>query len=480
MSLKQKTVKGAAWNGVGNILKQALQIITLVILAHYLTPTEFGIYALLMIFIGFLNQLSAMGAAQAVIQISDLSDTKLTSILYFNIFIGVLFYASIYFSAPLIAIFFANPELELYLRIMGIVFIILAMGSIHKAMIERGLDFKSIVIVETIAIFISSVAAICAALIDLGVLSLIIMHIIQVSFMTLGYCFLYRWRPGFSFKLAHIKEVWSFSINLSGFSIINYFSRQADHFLIGKFIGETGLGIYSLAYKVMLYPLQNITFMLNRVLFPAFSTIKEDNQRFKRGYVKAICLIALITFPIMSGLTVVAENFVLVVFGEEWHEMTYILIILAPVGLMQTITSTTGSIYMAKGNTKQMLRISVVFTVITVIGFLLGLPYGINGVATAYAMVNLVLLTPLLHFAWSQIDLKTIEGLKPLVPYLICSIMMATIVYFAGSALESNFELELIYILIIQIFCGIFTYILLLAAFKRKDLFKLINSLRNR
>ncbi len=144
----------------------------------------------------------------------------------------------------------------------------------------------------------------------------------------------------------------------------------------------------------MLYPLQNISRVLLRILFPAFSTIQNDNNKFKRVYLKTIFFIALVSFPIMAGLVATADLLVAVLFGDKWFGLAQILMILAPVGIIQSIGTTNGSIFMAKGNTRLLLRVGIFSTVVTIAFFVGGLFWGVEGVAFSYLLSNIVLFYP--------------------------------------------------------------------------------------
>jgi len=458
MSLKDKTVKGVAWNGIGNIARQILLIGTLVILARLLSPEDFGVYAILMIFVTFMNIFASMGTSQAVIHLDNPDKRMLSSIFYFNVMAGIFLFFVLYFLAWPIAYFFENPKLIQLLQIIGISFVITTLSMVQKALFEKEMLFKTVVTIETIALTISSIAGIVSAVYDAGIYSLIIMTLSNSFILTIGLWVASKWKPSILFSIQDIKIIWSYSLHLTGHSIVNHFARQSDQLLIGKFIGSGALGVYSMAYKIMLYPLENISRVIVRVLFPALSEIKNDNVRFKAGYLKAISYVALFTFPLMLGLMATAENFVLVAFGEKWTGMTILLMILAPVGLMQSIITTTGSIYMAKGTTSLMFKIGFAFSLVTVASFVIGLPFGVEGVAIAYALANLIMIYPNLHFAWKQINLSVFEGLIKLYPFLASAILMSIAVFLLGNYLH-NCDFSPFITLIIQIPFGVIVYL---------------------
>lgn len=479
MSLKQKTISGIGWNSVGNIARQIFQVLSLVIMVRLLSPEDFGIFAILMIFVAFFNIFASMGTSQAIIHLDSPSQGILSSIFYFNFVVGLFLFVLLYVLAWPISAFFTNPDLVHYLQWIGLNFIIGALSLVQKVLLEKQMLFKRVVAIETIALALSFFVGITAAFYGYGVYSLIIMTLSGSAILTIGLWFSGHWRPSLSFDFQDIKLIWNYSFNLTSFSFINYFARSADQFLIGKFIGASSLGMYSLAYKIMLYPLDNISRVIVRVLFPAFSEIKHDNIRFKNAYIKAISFIALVTFPLMMGLLATANTFVAVAFGDKWIGMAALLMILAPIGMMQSIVTTVGSIYMAKGSTGLMFKIGAVNAVVTVLSFIIGLPYGVEGVAIAYALANLIMLYPNLKISWDQMELGVWEGLHKLWPYFLSAVVMAGMVYYAGAGLESV-ELSIYAILPLQILLGVLIYIGLLMIFYRHDTISLIQELKKR
>ena len=155
---------------------------------------------------------------------------------------------------------------------------------------------------------------------------------------------------------AKVRSISSYSLNLTAFNTFNYFSRNADYFLIGRFLGAQALGYYTLAYRILLYPLQSVSAVIGRVTFPLYAQLQDDNPRFRRVYLRIARVIAALTFPMMLGLWVVAGPFVLTLFGAQWSPVIALLIIFIPVSMAQSIITTVGAIYQVKGRTDWMFR----------------------------------------------------------------------------------------------------------------------------
>jgi len=461
MSLKAKVVTGTKWVAFANIFKQILQVLSLVIFARLLSPDDFGLFALMMIFVSFLVMFTDMGTASALVHIKNPSNKLLSSVLFFNLFIGTLFCLLLIIFSGYISIFFNSPKLEPLLQLISINFVIMSLGVVQKVRYEKELDFKYLTLIESFSIFIGISVGIIFALLGFGVYSLVL-QVLITSILSVGLLWkVSKWRPLLYFSIEDIKIIWKYTANLSAFNFINYFARNADNFLIGKFLNSSALGVYSLAYNIMLYPLQNISRVLLRILFPAFSKIQDDNKKFKEAYLKTIFFISLVSFPIMFGLIATADIFVSVLFGDKWANLAPILMILAPVGVIQSIGTTNGSIFMAKGNTNLLLRVGIWSTIITIIFFIGGIFYGVEGVAISYLLSNIVLFYPVFKISWGQIELSVSEGIKKIFPILLISSFMGLVVWIFGQWLN-QFHINSIIQLMIMVISGKIIYISLI------------------
>jgi PST family polysaccharide transporter len=478
MTLKQKVLTGVKWTALANVSGQVMNLVSTVILARLLTPDDFGIFANLMIFVGFLGMFVGMGTSAAIVHMDKPSDTMLSSIFYFNIFSGTLFCLLLIAASGPISLFFENPEIEYLLQWLSLTFIAGSFTGVQGALFTKKLDFKTPTIIGITNTFISLTAGIVAASFGLGVWSLIIRSLTGALVSTIMFWKLSSWKPRLAFSFNELKKVFHFTSNLTGFTFINYFARNADNFLIGKFIGSSSLGVYNMAYNIMLYPLQNISNTIIRVLFPAFSQVKDDNEKLKKGYLRVIFFIALISFPIMVGLMATAQVFVSVVFGDKWENLASIVLILAPLGMMQSIVTTTGSLYMTKGTVNALFKIGTLNAVITVCGFIVGLPFGVEGVAWGYVLANVIMLYPNLLISWRQIELSVLEGLSEILPLFVISIIMGISVMLIGIFLETVIINQVLQ-LFIMVVSGIVIYLVLLRI-KYGNLLDLVNELRGR
>jgi PST family polysaccharide transporter len=331
-------------------------------------------------------------------------------------------------ASPLAAHFFNTPELVPILCTLSISFWLTSCGVVHASLLLRDMHFKALAIVDLASGLASYLVALGFAYSGFGVWSLVFANIANSFTSTVGYWLAFSWRPQWKFDRTEIKSITNFSLNLSGFGIVNYFARNADNIVVGRVLGKIALGNYQLAYNLMLTPIQNISSVIGRVTLPAFARIQEDNERFRYAYVKSCMLIALVTFPVMAGLGVVAHPLITAVLGPKWLGAIRVFEILAPVGLVQSVQTTVGQIYVAKGRTDWMFRFGAFSCLLLIATFIAGVRYGTEGVAAAYCIAYLgILMIPGFLIPFRLIGLKLSGFASALLPQMLLTGGMALV-----------------------------------------------------
>ena len=428
MTLKNVAISGLKWSSFSLMVRQVLALLTNIILARLLSPHDFGLVAMAAVVLGFVDLFKDMGTGSAVIQRKELSEGLLSSIFWINVGVGLIFAAGLYFLSPAIGDFYREPSVAPLMQVMSLSFFVSALSIVQYSLLMREMAFERLAKIELATAIFSSTGAISIAWAGFGVMTLVYQPLLN-SVLTLALLWgVGTWRPKWMFHWCEVREVAGYSLNLTGFSVLNYFARSADNLLIGRYLGALDLGYYDLAYRLMLYPLQAISAVVSKVMFPLYSQIQDDLTRFRRAYLAAAGAIALFSFPLMLGLLAVSQPFVLILFGKQWQPVVPLLMIFAPIGAIQSVNTTVGSIYQARGRTDLMLRVGAVFGFLTILAFSVGLQWGIIGVATAYAIAYSIMFIPGFHIALRLIDLRLRDLAKVLWRTLLCSILMCVTV----------------------------------------------------
>jgi O-antigen/teichoic acid export membrane protein len=243
------------------------------------------------------------------------------------------------------------------------------------------------------------------------------------------------WRPSFVFSRASLRSVAGYSGNVFGARLLFYFNRNADNLLVGRFLGASALGAYSVAYNVILMPFSQIAVPIQDVLFPAFARLQGDVRALAAGWLRANRIVGAITTPALLGLVVVAPDFVNAVLGSRWHSAVPVVQILAWVGLIQALQGLNGSVLRAVDRTSLLLRYAVVVVTASLIAFVVGLQWGIVGVAAAYA-ISSTIVEP--YYTWltaRAVGLTLGDFLRSLRGVAEASVLMFAVVLVARLAL---------------------------------------------
>jgi PST family polysaccharide transporter len=404
------------------------QLLGMVILARLLSPSDYGVVAMAWLVIAFAGIFHSLGTKAAVIQRRELPSTLLDSLFWLNVGFGLAIAILIALLAPVIAVAMREPKLTAALWLLAVAFPIGSLGLVQQGLLERASRFRSVALIECGAAFAGLAAGVLAALAGWGVYSLVSQAIVASIAVTAGLWAASRWRPAWRCSLALIREIAGFTGNLVGFHIVNYFARNMDTVLIGRFLGATELGYYNLAYRLMMWPLQNIAWVAGRALFPALSRLQDHKQRLRQAYIRAAAAVFLLTAPLSLGLFVLREPFVLALLGERWLKVADLLFWLAPVSMVQSVGTTAYWLYLSTGRTDLMLKFGVLNVVAVTCAVVVGLQWGVEGVAAAYCATVFVLFWPNLAVAFRLVGLSVPAFLRRLGPTFFVALLMALLV----------------------------------------------------
>lgn len=429
-NLRQRTLVGLGWSGATRLLGQILQLAAAIVLVRILSPRDYGLLGMVLVFTGFAGVLADMGLGAAIIHKSSLSDRHLNSVFWLNVAMGIVLTAVFVLAAPFLARFYEEPRLRLLTAAIAANFSLASLNVVHNALLEKSLNFRAKFWIETVSTTASGIVALILAFAGSGVWSLVGQLLTLTFVRTVMMWSLSSWRPALSFDFQTIQELMHFGGNLLGFGTVSYWSRNVDKLAIGRWIGSAGLGFYSLADKLMRLPLTNVTNITTTVMFPALSEIQHDVETVRRAYLRGTRMIALVTFPMMIGLSVLADPAILVVYGDKWREAIVLLQLLCFAGMAQSVYNTATWIFLSQGRTDILFRLGVYATIVRATSVLIGLHWGLVGVAWAYVLGSyLFILYPTWSSAGRLVNLGFGELLENIGRPLACAAAMGILIW---------------------------------------------------
>lgn len=389
MSLGRKTVRGVFWNYLSFAAGKLLTFVSTVVLARLLAPEHFGVVAIALLAINYLDVIGDLGIAAALIYQRD--DIERASHVAFSISIvmGVVLWALATTGAPLVGAYFNEPAVVPMLRVLAFTFLIQAFGNVHVALLNKELEFRRSLLPDLVRSSAKGCAAIGLALAGWGAWSLVWGQVLGAIMATIALWVVQPWRPRFVWDAALGRRMLGYGLQIVLLQILSVVWDTADYVVVGKALGRTDLGLYQQAFRVSDLLILNICFVVGRVLFPSYTKLNHSPEAVRHGVLATMRYVALITLPISAGLCAVAPLFVNVVFGPRWLAMTPALQLLALRAGIGTLFFNVGYVLKAIGQPGIVNKLLVVKLAVMVPTLLFAVRFGFVGVAAGQVGVAL-------------------------------------------------------------------------------------------
>jgi O-antigen/teichoic acid export membrane protein len=346
-------------------------------------------------------------------------------------------------------------------------YIIASFSVVQSALLQRQMQFNKVAIITAVGIMTGGVAGIISAISHLGVWSLVIQYLITCLISTLLYIIVSKWKPGFHFRWGDIRQVWGFSAFLTGFNLSNYSARNADNLIVGRMLGATSLGAYALAYRMMVYPISNLTSVIQQAVLPLFSRVQDEKEKLSRSFIKSSRYQAFLITPLMLGLAVMANEFILVFFGERWAAAVPVLAILCLVAVFQPYVMYFTVVLISKGLTKVLFYWSLTTTVVLIIAFLVSVQWGIVGVAVAYLIIQVIIAVASIPILFRMAGISVRHFLQQMTLPFFASVCMAAVVAVIRFILVTRTDIGTASCLLVGVLGGMVIYGTILFLFRR-------------
>ncbi len=452
-SLKSKSLRAVSWTLLEAVGLRGTQFIVGIVLARLLLPEEFGLIAMLAVFMAVSQSLLDSGFGAALIQKRDATQVDKCSIFYLNIIIGFVVAGALCLAAPWIARFYEQPILTPLARLMSLVVVINSFALIQNTVLTKALDFKAMTTASLVAGVLSGGIGISLAACGFGVGSLVVQQISSVFIRTVALWFLNTWRPVAVFSMASLRQMFSFGSRVMASGLLNTIFANIYLLTIGKLFSVADLGFFRQAKRLQELPAQTLSWTVGRVAFPVFSSIQDDPARLRRGLKEVLTSIAFLNFPVMMGILVTARPLVLVLLTEKWTASIPYLRLLCLEGLLFPMNWFNTNVLYAIGRSDLCFRLELIKKALIVVSIAVTWRWGIEAMIGGQVVVSVLSYCLNSHYNGILIGYPIKNQLLDLLPYVFASALMGLGVYLIG-----HVPLSVNGLLLIQVVTGVILY----------------------
>lgn len=428
-SLKNKTVKGTVWSSLERFSVQGIQFAVMIIMARILTPEDYGLVGMLAIFIAISQTLIDSGFSLALIRKQDRSEIDNSTVLYFNIGVGIVLYLTFFFCAPAIADFYHEPLLIPITRVICLSLIFNSLSVVQRALLTVNLDFKTQAKASLAGAILSGIVGISLAYTEFGVWAIVWQQISNLAIVTILLWILSHWTPIWAYSWKSFRELFGFGSKLLAAGILDTVFKNLYLIVIGKYFKASDLGYYTRAHQFTDFASSNVTGIFQRVTFPVLCTIQNDDTRLRDVYRKLLKTSSFIIFPLMMGLAATAKPMVISFLTDKWLFSVVIIQILCFAQMWFPVHAINLNLLQVKGRSDLFLRIEILKKILTIIVICITLPLGIIPVCLGMIANSIIALIINTYYTGKLIHLGFFKQMQDLVPTLLLSFAMGAVVH---------------------------------------------------
>lgn len=436
--LKRKSMRGGIITFASQGASVAIQLASTVILARLLSPADYGVMAMVVAITSFAGLFRDLGLSSAAIQTQTLTHTQQTNLFWINVILGSTLTVTLAAASPLVAWFYHKSEVLWVTVALSVTFVIGSLSTQSSALLIREMRFGWRSLATVSGAVVNFTVATLLALKGFGYWSLVWGQLAGAFISTCLLIALSPFRPSLPRRGAGTREMLIFGVNVTAFDFVNYFNRNLDNILIGRFWGPGALGLYSRAYALLMFPINNLRGPINAVAFPALSRLQNHPDHFRAYYRRITSLLTFVSMPLTAFLFVECESIIQLALGKNWVGVAPIFSWLALVGFIQAPLTQVGLVTMSVGKSRRFLEVGAFNATVVSAGFFIGVHWGPTGVAVAYAAATYVLLIPSLAWSFSGTAVSVGDFFKAIRLPCGASLVAATLVVLLRSRIMAD------------------------------------------
>jgi teichuronic acid exporter len=437
--IKQKTIAGLKWSAAERFFSQGIRFVISIFIARMLSPADYGIIGMIMIFIEISGVFVSGGFGAALIRKQDRSDTDLSTVFYYNIAISIFFYLLLFITAPYIASFYGNSILIPVIRVVGLNVIIGAFGAIQSTILNIRIDFKTQTKISLITLVISGTIGITMALKGYGVWTLVVQQLVQTLISTILLWVFIKWQPKLIFSGNSFRELFGFGSKLMLSGLIDATYNNIYQVIIGKMFTSADLGFFTRAKLLAQQPSSNITGVIQRVTFPVLSEMQNNLPQLESNYRKLLKMSAFVIFPLMLLLGALSEPLIKILLTDKWLPAVPLLQVLCIAYMFYPVHAINLNLLQVKGRSDLFLKLEIIKKIITTIILFVTAPLGVLAMCVGIVVSSLISLVINTHYTGKLINIGFFDQLRDIMPILILSIVSGVVAYAPSFVIEDSY-----------------------------------------
>lgn len=443
-TLKKQAITGVGWSAVERFSVQGVQFVLQIILARLLLPSDYGIIAMMAIFLQVAAVFVDSGFATALIQKKDCKEEDFSTVFYYNLVVAIVLYIILFFFSPLVAKFYQIDLITSVMRVASLVVILNALSIVARIKLEKQINFRSISIVSFTSATCSGIIGVLMAYWGYGVWALCFQSLLNSLFQIVLYFIFVRWKPALVFSKESFRELFGFGSRMLFASIISVVYGNLYTIVIGKRFKSSDLGYYSRAEHFAGFPSSNVGSLISRVTLPVLSKIQDDDDKLSVAYRKIIRLSSYVIFPLMSMLAALAVPLIIALLGEKWAPSAPLLQILCMALLWDHLSLLNLNLLYVKGKSNYALRLEIIKKTTGIIILFASIPFGLYAMCwgrVLYGAISFYLNT---FYTKRLIGISFWNQVTDFLPILVVSLLVGVLSYLSTIMVGGSYWLKLI------------------------------------
>lgn len=477
MSLKKTALTGVLWSSIQQFSTQGITFVVSIVLARLLSPSEFGLIGMITVLMSIGTVLMEGGLGQSLIRTNNPTEEDYTTVFYFNLIGSFLIYIIVFLCAGSIAEFYKQSSLELIIKWYCLIFITNAFSSVQYTKLSKEMKFKKELTIVVPSLILSSIVGITMAYMGYGIWSLVASALVQSILASIQLWIRSDWRPTWNFNKEKFNYHFHYGYKLTLSGILDAIFVNAYAIIMGKFFAPAQVGFYNRADTLKQLPVSNISVVLNKVTFPLFAQVHDDNERLKDIYKRIMQMVLFFVAPVLLCMSVLAEPLFRLLFSEKWLPAVPYFRILCWNGILYPIHAYNLNILKVKGRSDLFLKLEVIKKIMVILVIVISFQFGVQGLLYGSVFSSVLAFFINSYYTGLFINYKSFNQLLDLMPTVFVSIIVALIVYGIDLSFKEYLKLDF-FRLLLNGFVYVLLYLLIAYLFQMNSLKELIKIIK--